>query len=176
MRFAWTLVAVTLLAGCGTPGPRLVGDGTTQVFSYKGGVPMPAKNDWIEMTIAGTALSTEGANADNIPFWWNFAFKAQVADIKSVSIFDVTQSPPVLVLKEEGVSLADGSWMGSSATQKLSKATAPWLSEPGPTEHIFKIVLVNSAGDERTLYQPCLHSASLKKMLLNHIASATATK
>ena len=103
---AWALVAVALLVCCSTPKPHLVRDGTTQVFSYQGGVPMPAKNDWIEMTFAGTAVSTEKAKVDDIPFWWNFAFKAHVDDIKSVTITDVTQAPPVPVSTGASVTLA----------------------------------------------------------------------
>jgi hypothetical protein len=170
------LVAAALSAGCGTPKPRLVGDGTTQQFAYRGGVPEPAENDWIVMTVAGTGYSFESKKTDNFPFWWAFAFKAKVDDIASVVVFDVTDAPPELVVRDDHASLKDSTWVGSSATQLLSRATAPWFYEPGRTEHFFKIVLKNSAGEERTLYQPCLHGPEVKRSLLEHIARLTATE
>lgn len=172
---ALLLLTLLLLAGgCATTQTRQLGDGTEQRLAYSDKGPALVKNGWAEVTVASTGFASEPDEQFDIPFWWQFGLKIMTADLKSVSIYDVSEAPPRLILADLAVTLQDGNWQGRSVPEKFSRDAAPWFFTPGPTEHIFKIVLTNTSNEERTLYQPCLHSEEVKKAQVAEIVRLTA--
>lgn len=168
------LALATLFAGCATTQTRILGDDSEQRLAYSAQGPELAKNSWAEVTLATTGFAGEADEQFDIPFWWEFALQLKIANLKAVSIYDVTTAPPRLLLADPAATPQDSNWQGRSEAVKFSKDTAPWFFLPGEAEHIFKIVLTNSRDEERILYQPCRHSEAAKKAQILEIVRLTA--
>lgn len=180
MRAALTAKALLLLtiplfaAGCATTRSRQLGDGTEQRLAYSDQGPELVKNGWAEVTVATTGFASVPDEQFDITFWWQFEIKVKTGDLKALTIHDVSETPPRLVLADPEVTLQDGNWQGRSKPEKFSRAIAPWFYTPGATEHVFKIVFTNGRNEERTLYQPSLHSEEAKKAKVAEIVRLTA--
>jgi hypothetical protein len=169
------ILAILLLAGgCATTQTRQLGDNTEQQLSYSDQGPVLVKNSWAEVTLAETGFAGEPDEQFDLPFWWQFELKVKTGDLKTLTIYEVSAAPPRLILADPAVSLQDGNWRGQTAPEKFSRDAAPWFFAPGPTEHVFKIVLTNAGNEERILYQPCLHSEAAKKAQVTEIVRLTA--
>lgn len=168
------LALALLLGGCATTRTRQLGDGTRQPLAYTDAGPAWASNDWAEVTRADTAFAAEPDPQFDLPFWWEFGLRSKNGDLRSVQVYDVTVAPPRLLLADPVVTLHDGEWRGRTAPEKFSRAAAPWFYEPGESEHVFKLVLTDSANRERSLYQPCRHRPEAKKARVLEVLRLTA--
>jgi len=168
------LALILLTGGCTTRQTRKLGDGTEQPLAYAAQEPELAKNAWAEVARAGISFASEPDEQFDIPFWWEFALKVKINELKSVRIYDVSKAPPQLLFNDTEAILQDGVWRARTASRKFSRAVAPWFYTPGLTEHIFKFVLTNNRNEERSLYQPCLHSEAAKQAQVLAIVRLTA--
>jgi len=169
------LMTLFLLAGaCATTEPRQLGDGTVQNLTYSDKGPALVKNSWAEIVQATTGFAAEPDEQFDIPYWWQFALKVKKEGLKSINIYDVTGSQARLLLTDPAPAPQEGEWRGRTSPEKFSREAAPWFFTPGATEHIFKIVLTDRRGEERSLYQPCLHSEEAKKAQVLEVVRLTA--
>lgn len=168
------LALALLLGGCATTQTRQLGDNTVQTFAYSDQGPELAKNGWAEVYQATTGFAAEPDEQFDVPFWWQFGLKTKISDLKAINIYDVSETPPRLLLTDSAPAPQAGEWRGRTSPEKFSREAAPWFFTAGATEHVFKIVLTNSRDEERVLYQPCLHSEESKKAQVAEVVRLTA--
>ena len=163
-----------LLDGCAGPGAhsgtsvaetRQLADGTQISFETRNGLPLPAENDWAAMKTGGLAMEQKNRDAEVI-FKWRFALVFRTNGISSVMISDATGVPAktwIQSTSEKGFQPKSKTWFFSSEKISPESPDLSWLSERATTEKFFKVVLQNSAGEERVLYQPVIYDGRAKQ-------------
>lgn len=135
---------------------RKTAEGKIVFESYKGGAGA-AENEWAQMTLAGYRFQ-----AGRMALAWHFGFKPKVADLAKVEIWDISKAPVQLVLSQDKVELKDGAWYVSTELKDFTLADEPWLIDKKTTERFYKIILTNTKGESKALYQMAMFDKWLK--------------
>ena len=158
MRCLAAVAVSAFLVSCSNIETRQVGDGTTQRFAMSGSMPAKASNDWAAVLSADLLIGqrADGSGAD---FWWGVSLQERVDYIQSVTVYDVTTGPPVLLFEDREFSAPGGIWSGETVKRPLNRESLPWLFEPGDSERVLKFRLRNSIDVEKSLYQLVRYNA-----------------
>src|SRR5262249_52475423 len=84
---------------------RQLDDGQTAQFQYENGEPAYAEGRWARVVAcAGTLEARRKSRADAVPeHRFEFTLRANVEDLRSVSVYDVTARPTSLVASSDAV-------------------------------------------------------------------------
>lgn len=149
-----------------------LGDGSEISHEWDDAGPRPARNDWVNVEVAGYLLSE---NRDGAGFSWTWTFTLGLAnrDVDLVAVSDVTDASPVrLVPPGEGI-FNDGKWLAQSESIPVSGFHLPWLFKDGESVRVLRFSIADRQGATRILYQPVLFTHIGKKNLLSIAQSNT---
>lgn len=159
------MLGCLLLAGCAQKMTMKVADGTEQTFKFRNGEPLPNQNAWGRVLTAGL---TTGIDNGKVAGWQEYAFSTNVSDLVAVTVFDVTQDEPVLLIDDRDVTLVHGEWRARTASKPIGSRYMPWALDGKTDLFIYKFVLENAAGESGALYQPAVYNgqfdAAVKRM------------
>ncbi|MBI2308175.1 MAG: hypothetical protein HYU78_12815 [Rhodocyclales bacterium] len=167
-----------LLAACAT-GPTYLGRPVSEMpFRVDGGVvvtlPMtsagalPAENAQYRIEMAGLHAALSPGQPEQSQLTWGFSFRIKQAEtVESVSVERVTEAGELLPVVEDRVAaVKDGSWIGRSRPQEMTRAASPWLYQPLDSTFLFKFTIRASGKVPTVLYQPSLISRQAKAAYL----------
>ncbi len=144
----------------------VLGDGTSRKFRYRNETPEPAKNDWVADVSAQAAFHLNREHPEGSTLAWRFSFTPLTGNIKRVMVYDVSGTPEKFILQDDNVQfIQDQVWRKVSDPIRIREPALAWLCEPDATEHFFKIVLEDYAGEARVVYQPNLFGLEDKEAI-----------
>ena len=140
---------------------RQTAEGPMKFETYGGGVA-GAQNDWAKMTEAGFHYEP-----GRMALAWRFSFNAKVSDIAKVEVWDISSAAAQLLISQENIKLKNNSWHASTDLKDMTFQSEPWLMDKKTTERFYKIVLTNSKGETRTLYQMAMFHRDMKQQTVS---------
>lgn len=169
IRFSLTLLCLTLVA-CQPQSDNVeirsltLGDGTQISHPWDEAGPLPARDDWVNVEVAGYMLS-ESASGTGFSWTWTFTLGLSHSGIEMVVVSDVTDTTTQrLVAAGEGV-FRKGKWLAQSEPFPVSAFHLPWLFRDGESVRILRFSIADREGETRILYQPVLFSEEGKRNL-----------
>lgn len=149
--YAWTRTVV-------------LADGTKHKFSYSMSLPKKVKNDWVkDVTVAAILDLNRDQENPQVSLGRELGFISRINGVISVKVYDVSNAEAKLIFEEPRLQVNKGvAWQVVTPSISFKDPQMSWACERKDTEHFFKFVLRNSAGETRELYQPSLFSLSGK--------------
>lgn len=137
---------------------RKLADGETIEIQYDNGEPVDVDGEWARVLSCGGALESQRkSRTEGIPrHQFNFVLRTKVDNLRSISIYDVTKAPVLLVARSAPVPQGQKELELKTEAVRLTEPALDWLWTDEVTERIFRIVLTNDAGKTKTLHQPIL--------------------
>ena len=145
---------------------KQLSDGTQITYETKNGMPLPVENEWAEVKTGGLVIDKMEHSPRLI---WRFALVFRTNGVNSVTISDVTTIPAKTWIQStsaESFKPKSKTWIYSSDEIPPDSQEMKWLSEQTTTEKIFRVVLRNFAGEEKSLYQPVIYEGHTKQGVL----------
>ena len=141
-----------------------LGDGTVIEHPWDEAGPLPAKNDWVNVEVAGYLLSESSAGA-GFTWTWTFTLGLGNPGIDMVAVSDVTDTA-TRRLVEPGAGVFTGEkWLAQSEPDPVSAFHQPWLFRDGESIRVLRFSIADESGEIRILFQPVLFSHEGKRNL-----------
>ncbi len=141
-----------------------LGDGTGIEHPWDGAGPLPARNDWVNVEVAGYLLS-ESASGAGFSWTWTFTLGLAHPGIELIAVSDVTDTV-ARRLVEPGEGVFNGTkWLAQSDPVPVSMFHQPWLFRDGESVRVLRFSIADRDGETRILYQPVLFSHEGKRSL-----------
>nr|WP_086937753.1 hypothetical protein [Thaumasiovibrio occultus] len=184
MKRILSLVFLALLAGCSsTPKETYLGYEVVELpIVIKGGEvlpmrvtnagPIPASANGYKMQFAGFSVKAKDAQPDQAEITWGIAFDTEnseeIAYIKVEDLSDPAALNETVTI--ENPEVINGYWKHNFVPQEASQAATPWIFSGKASFFVFRITIVNTAGQETVLEQLMWMS---KQVLANYARQIT---
>ena len=171
-KFLWVILLALLLTGCTTTLKENAGDGVVFAQPFVNKTPAHAQNDWAEILEADVTGFPTRYGFDIV---MSFILYLKNLDVENVEIFDVTRGCQKIICEKTYMLKDKYRYFAGTKARPISSPEYSWLYIPRDTKKIFKFILTDNKGKQKTLYQTVIFTKERKERYLEKNDSVSDT-
>jgi hypothetical protein len=148
-------------------GPFIVEGGKTLMLPVTDAGPIPAEDERIKIQVAGFRTDLSDSHPPVPKIAWMFGFTSKRAQvIERVSVEEISEREPLLVVRDDSPQLRGGDWSRSTDLMDASPQAQPWLYSPAASIFVFKFSIKFKDEAPVVYYQPTWFSGAAKALMI----------